>query len=357
MASDADLGSFSTSQGPNITDGGVALSTTALLVMQTLPRILLILIAITGLVGNSIVIYIIGKHRDMRTVTNYFVANLAIADITFLIFCVIPTVIVIGMNDWPLGAFMCRATPYIQYASVQATCLTLTAMTIDRYYLIVHAVKSRNTRTTFRAIVINVTIWACSFLVHLPQAIFTKIYINEINITSCEWKDGGGMYTVFSAFELYVIPLAIIMACYVQILLQVWQKTSGGTESAQAHARALRRKKKITRMVFIVVILFALCWAPIHIFNILDIAARDFLLRDHIAAAWLKIFFLTLAYANSCINPFVYAFTTTSFKKYFKTVFGAACGHYSREGHTMSISMETKSERISANPSKDDSSL
>eukprot|EP00057_Strongylocentrotus_purpuratus_P002105 XP_003723852.1 PREDICTED: somatostatin receptor type 2-like [Strongylocentrotus purpuratus] len=233
-------------------------------------------------------------------------------------------------------------------------------MTIDRYYLIVHAVKSRNTRTTFRAIVINVSIWAVSFLLHLPVVIYTKVHVVN-NYTACypqfPWERAKDYYPVFASFELYVVPVIIIMACYIQILLQVWQKTSGGTESAQAHARALRRKKKITRMVFIVVVLFAFCWAPIHTFNIMTASGAKVIMANYGIAQWWKIFFLTLAYANSCINPFVYAFTTTSFKKYFKSVFGAACGQYSREGHAMSISMETKTERITTNSTKEDSSL
>lgn len=94
------------------------MSETADMVMKTLPRIVMILIAITGLTGNSIVLYIIVKHRDMRTVTNYFVANLAITDITFLVLCVIPTVIVIGGIHWPLGGFMCRVNSYFQYVSI-----------------------------------------------------------------------------------------------------------------------------------------------------------------------------------------------------------------------------------------------
>lgn len=199
-----------------------------------------------------------------------------------------------------------------------------------------------------------------SFLLHLPVVIYTKVHV-ENNYTQCypkfPWERGQVYYPVFASFELYVVPVIIIMACYIQILLQVWQKTSGGTESAQAHARALRRKKKITRMVFIVVVLFAFCWAPIHTFNIMSASGAKVIMANVGIAQWWKIFFLTLAYANSCINPFVYAFTTTSFKKYFKSVFGAACGQYSREGHAMSISMETKTERITTNSTKEDSSL
>ena len=114
-----DLGSASMDVSDNLTDYGsvIFMNETAQLVMQVLPRIVMILIAITGLSGNCLVLYIIIKHRDMRTVTNYFVANLAITDITFLILCVIPTVIVIGAPSWPLGGFICRINSYFQYVS------------------------------------------------------------------------------------------------------------------------------------------------------------------------------------------------------------------------------------------------
>ena len=85
----------------------------------------LLMFVFIGLVGNSIVIFIIIKHRDMRTVTNYFVLNLAITDITLLIICDIPTAIVYALrtSSWPLGDFMCRVTGYVM--NVSRTSLSL----------------------------------------------------------------------------------------------------------------------------------------------------------------------------------------------------------------------------------------
>ncbi|XP_041463943.1 kiSS-1 receptor-like [Lytechinus variegatus] len=79
----------------------------------------LALFVVVGIFGNSMVIYIIIKHRDMRTVTNYFVLNLAVTDIAMLIICAVPTGIVysISMVDWPLGDFMCRLTGYTMNVS------------------------------------------------------------------------------------------------------------------------------------------------------------------------------------------------------------------------------------------------
>lgn len=169
-------------------------------------------------------------------------------------------------------------------------------------------------------------------------------------------------YVISYLFFMYLLPLAIIIYCYIQILVQVWRKTSEGTESAQAQARALRRKKKITRMVFIVVVLFAICWAPIHIVNITVFVYEFAKVDPSQFLQYFHLFTLFLAYTNSIVNPFVYAFATTSFKKYFRRVF-ASCTCRKVRGEMMtsvSISMKTKSERLSVTQnggSKDDSSI
>ncbi|XP_054754377.1 somatostatin receptor type 2-like [Lytechinus pictus] len=230
-------------------------------------------------------------------------------------------------------------------------------MTIDRYFLIVHAVRSRNTRTTRRALLINVGIWLFSFVLYSPVLAFNKTIVDKHGDVFCSrkfpWEHGDLAFYLFIVLATYGVPLSVIMFCYVQILYQVWHKTSAGTESAQANARALRRKKKITRMVFIVVTLFALCWAPLHAVNIainVDPSFRDGLSNEFYT------FCLCLAYANSCVNPFVYAFTTTSFKKYFKKFFSSGWSSKTRENVSVSISMKTKSERLTTSQIKEDSS-
>ncbi|XP_038072038.1 kiSS-1 receptor-like [Patiria miniata] len=76
--------------------------------------IVMILIAAVGITGNSLVLHIIFRHRDMRTVTNSFVASLALTDIAILVICVIPTATLHVTNTWELGDFLCRAASYTQ---------------------------------------------------------------------------------------------------------------------------------------------------------------------------------------------------------------------------------------------------
>lgn len=77
--------------------------------------ILFLLIAFVGISGNSLVIFVIAKHRDMRTVTNYFVGNLAITDISLLLICDIPTSLI--MLQWQHGNFICKFISYMQGVS------------------------------------------------------------------------------------------------------------------------------------------------------------------------------------------------------------------------------------------------
>jgi hypothetical protein len=69
----------------------------------------------------------------------------------------------------------------------------------------------------------------------------------------------------------------------------------------------MERKKRVTRMVAIVVLLFAVCWCPIHFVAMWYQFDPNFPKTD--AMHYFKLFGHTLSYANSCVNPFVYAFS------------------------------------------------
>lgn len=318
---------FSGSTGPSDSDVDVSSPQPSHIrfhnVTQVLIPLVMAIITVIGISGNSIVLYIIIRHREMQNITNFFIANLAVTDIALLVMCTIPTAANIA-GILPISDAMCKGVSYMQFVTVQATCVTLTAMSVDRYILIVHAVKSRTTRTTNKAVFINVSIWLVSFLVHLPVAIYQTFKV-EANVCVMPMGPDNAnekYYYLFSFISMYLLPLIIILVCYANILLMVWRKSSAGTESAAAHERSIRQKRKITRMVFIVVLLFAVCWLPIQCIllwnNFHPVLATP---MNPITLGSLHFFSLCLSYANSCVNPFIYAFTTASFKKHFKRVF------------------------------------
>lgn len=99
------------------------------------------------------------------------------------------------------------------------------------------------------------------------------------------------------------------------------QSEANGTVPLRS-AGQLRRKKRVTRMVAIVILLFAWCWLPIQFFTLWYKFDPDFPLIP--ALLKFKIFAHTLSYANSCVNPFVYAFMNEGVRKAFQKKFPAA---------------------------------
>ena len=197
---------------------------------------------------------------------------------------------------------------------------------------------------------------AGSFILHIPVAVYSDIH-QQFNTCDTIFKSEVGLkvFHIVATITMYLGPLLIILGCYVSILITVWRKTWKGTASAMAHARSIYRKRKITRMVFIVVLLFAICWAPAHFIrvwqacnpNFYDLMVKNFKLLNSIT-----FFALCLSYFNSCCNPFIYAFTTTSFKGYFKKLFAKWAWCFDSNGSPSGItrSMPTKTTNTKEDP-------
>lgn len=69
---------------------------------------------VVGLLGNAMVCTAVYRNHSMRTVTNYFIVNLALADFMVILFCLAPTVIWDVTETWFLGEKLCKIVLYIQ---------------------------------------------------------------------------------------------------------------------------------------------------------------------------------------------------------------------------------------------------
>ncbi|XP_038079310.1 G-protein coupled receptor 54-like [Patiria miniata] len=307
----------------------------------------LAIITILALWGNSLVIFIVLRYRNMRSsVTNFYIMNVAISDIVFVVVCAPLTSVLFATTHWPFGEFFCKLNAYVQCVSVQATCTTLTVMTVDRYYVIMCPLSSRRTRTIFRAGVVCASIWIFSAIVHIPIAFLFDVEeqwyygkLREYCLFSLEDRYAIIGYYLYMCLSTFVIPLLIIAVCYILILSHLWKLSrvsrtrepssnagygplsqnprSAGLPPAQSSARTASKTWKTTRIVLCVVMLFAVCWAPkqaLNVWNAFDHETHR--ASFHIFNA--NVFCLCLTYANSCINPFVYALAGTSYRHHLR---------------------------------------
>jgi hypothetical protein len=185
----------------------------------------------TGFISNFLVIYFVLVYKRMQTMTNKFLTNLALADLLVILIC-IPVTITrsYSSHEYILGEFLCKFSTFIQGVSLSVSILTLTVISIDRYYIIHKPLKARSVCTTSKIKVTVSIIWALSIFIMSPFLIVFKLHNPlkqhglEINICIEEWPH----FEVKLAYEtllfiiLFVVPLVFITYAYVTISRVLW---------------------------------------------------------------------------------------------------------------------------------------
>uniref|UniRef100_A0A8C8VEA7 Neuropeptides B and W receptor 2 n=1 Tax=Pelusios castaneus TaxID=367368 RepID=A0A8C8VEA7_9SAUR len=281
-----------------------------------LPVIYSVICAV-GLTGNTAVIYVILKAPKMKTVTNMFILNLAIADDLFTL--VLPINIAEHLlHYWPFGEILCKIILSIDHYNIFSSIYFLTVMSIDRYLVVLATVRSkRMPHRTYRAArIVSLCIWALVTIIVLPFIIFANVYVNELEIKGCGlnfpkperfWFKASRIYTLILGF---VIPVSTICILYTMMLYKLRNM------HLNSNAKALdKAKKKVTIMVFIVLAVCLFCWTPFHLSTIVALTTD---LAQTSLVIGISYFITSLSYANSCLNPFLYAFLDDSFRKSFR---------------------------------------
>ncbi|XP_032394330.1 somatostatin receptor type 5 isoform X2 [Etheostoma spectabile] len=272
------------------------------------------IVFIVGLLGNTLVIYVVVRYTKMKTVTNMYILNLALADELYIL-----GIPFLGTNSvlsyWPYGDFFCKVCMTADAMSQFSSTFCLTVMSIDRYLAVVHPIRSAKWRRPQAAKVFNGMVWVVSLLIVLPVTIYSRVQ-EDFNTCNITWPAPRELWSI--VFILYTSilgffgPLVVICLCYLLIVIKV--------RSASMRVGLTKRRKserKVTRMVVIIVLVFVLCWLPFFITNIVNLIH---IIPENNTTADVYFFLVILTYVNSCANPILYGFLSDNFKQSFQKV-------------------------------------
>uniref|UniRef100_G3X070 Somatostatin receptor 5 n=2 Tax=Sarcophilus harrisii TaxID=9305 RepID=G3X070_SARHA len=300
--------------------------------------IIYLLVCMIGLSGNALVIYVVLRYAKMKTVTNIYILNLAIADVLFMLG--LPFIATQNaISYWPFGTFLCRLVMTVDGINQFTSIFCLTVMSMDRYLAIVHPIKSTKWRRPRIARLISAAVWAFSLLMSLPVIIFADI--QDLNTCNISWPEPvniwSAVFIIYTSVLGFFGPLLVICLCYLLIVIKV--KSSGVRVGS---TRRRRSERKVTRMVVIIVVVFVFCWLPFFTANIVNLV---FILPEEAASASVYFFVVILSYANSCANPILYGFLSDNFKQSFQKVLCLRKGYGVEDGDPTDHRLE-KSSRL-----------
>lgn len=123
------------------------------------------------------------------------------------------------------------------------------------------------------------------------------------------------LWLVTNFLVAFLFPLLVIIVCYAHILHKISQPMTVGSKSASSN----KMRKRVTRMVTMLVSAFVMCWLPYHSFKMSQIVGNQLNIQQ---CNNFKRATLVLAYINSALNPFLYTFLGTNFKRRFSEAYG-----------------------------------
>lgn len=136
------------------------------------------LIFITGVIGNVSTCIVISRNKSMHTATNYYLFSLAVSDLLLLISGLPPEMYLIWSKyPYIFGEPFCILQGFAAETSANATVLTITAFTVERYVAICHPFLSHTMSKLSRAIKFVVAIWVVAMCLAVPQV--CKIRVNR----------------------------------------------------------------------------------------------------------------------------------------------------------------------------------
>lgn len=358
----------------NSSIGNSSLSWHENLVVVVTVSILLSLVIVATVIGNIFVIAAILMERNLRTVSNYLVLSLAVADL--MVAClVMPLGAVYEVTqEWVLAPELCDVWTCCDVLCCTASILHLLAIAVDRYWAVtcMDYMRQRDVRKVGSMIFL---VWSVSFVVSIAPIFGWKdkdSHSRVLNEKKCLVSQDAA-YQVFATCSSFYVPLIMILLLYWRIFKVARQRirhkpgakavlivhkepstssappsnestphhgtlnsgnqppsngmkaVHGGigrllvlTKREKKHVEESiesRRERKAAKTVAIITGVFVMCWLPFFMM------ALVMALCDACDPGKLLFsFFLWLGYANSMINPIIYTIFSPDFRNAFSRI-------------------------------------
>uniref|UniRef100_H3AGV4 5-hydroxytryptamine receptor 7 n=1 Tax=Latimeria chalumnae TaxID=7897 RepID=H3AGV4_LATCH len=315
--------------------------------------VVLTLITIGTVMGNTLVVISVCVVKKLRKPSNYLLVSLAMADLSVAL-AVMPFVIVTDLTGgkWLFGEIFCNIFIAMDVICCTASIMTLCVISVDRYLGITRPLTypARKNGQLMAKMILGV--WLVSASITLPPFFGWAQNVNKVRVCLIS-QDYG--YTIYSTAMAFYIPMVVMLIMYYKIFRAARKsaakhrfvgfprkkdmeavsgeefkmqalKPSNLSEECAAFSRLLsgekrnisifKREQKAATTLGIIVGVFTICWLPFFILS----TARPFICGVECSCIpiWLERTLLWLGYTNSLMNPFIYAFFNRDLRTTYK---------------------------------------
>lgn len=296
-------------------------------VSNIITGIILFLLIILTIAGNSMVFVAVLCNKQLRTISNVFIISLSLADFLLGTVVMIPAALNEIFQRWVLARQFCVVWAGFDVMLCSASILNVCLISFDRYIAIMLPLRYKVLITCKRSFAMLTVAWGISIsasFIPLLSGIHNPGFPSLINLTlltqtpQCLFIPSLLYVLVASsvtillpmivAFVLYyrVLKVAKRQACFLGVILTPTNMLLGARVAHKHIREPFTRKATIT--LGIIVGAYVVTWTPFLVANIVDAACRCVPPRLFSVFVW-------LGYCNSLINPIIYPFFMRDFRK------------------------------------------
>ncbi|XP_063301466.1 neuromedin-U receptor 2 [Pelobates fuscus] len=295
-------------------------------------------IFLVGVSGNLLVCLVILKHHNMRTPTNYYLFSLAVSDLLVLLLGM-PLEVYEMWSNYPFlfGAWGCYFKTVLFETVCFASILSVTTVSVERYVAIIHPFQAKLKSTRRRALRIIVTLWIFSILFSIPNTsthgILLQYFPNGSLVpdsATCTVVQPLWIYNCIiqvTSLLFYVLPMAVISVLY--CLMGVKLRDDRSLEADKMSVNVQRpSRKSVTKMLFVLVMVFGICWAPFHVDRLFFSFVVDW--TESLANVFNLIHLVSgiFFYISSAVNPIIYNLLSRRFRSAFQNLLPPLFKHW-----------------------------
>ena len=260
-----------------------------------------------GFIGNVLVIRIVHKTRQMHTLTNYLLANMAVSDvITILLFlCNNFTKDQLGRVSHKFATFACKAFS-IYGICITVSSITLTVLALERYHALLKPFRTELRLSEDNVKKAIVFIWTTSVVICFPQFFFIEWSEEDISRVGPfdKMTEGRKIYTLLY-FTIFIMQSAIMIFCYGSLIKGLYFTNTVCSENDE---KGNSEKKQLVLTFLLANLAFLIGYGPSIVLYILVTSGDneqnyDSELYSVLGDVSTFLFELTL-----CLNPIFYAF-------------------------------------------------
>ncbi|XP_054706733.1 galanin receptor type 1-like, partial [Uloborus diversus] len=318
------------------------------------------IIFLLGIIGNTVVIVTWAGSKPTRSPTCTFLVSLAVADLLLLVIYVPLETLGYFVITWDAGGTVCKLSSYVEMLSGMASVLNLTAVSIERFLVIAHPITARRYCTAGTCRTGLCIVWGAAIFLAFPVCFTKRIYPityfnNSTSITAFYCWDSNDSVAfgiaIYQLVAIFLLPAVFMTACYICVIRELWSSTRTVAAMTRPNENDLEKetckvnnpskirftcsrqqraprskvlsihrqglevqhaRKQVIKMLILVIVLFMICWGPRLIMHVL---IKHGLSTFTVHVYNLRIAVYLLSFIHSAINPVIYGFMSSNFRK------------------------------------------